>query len=661
MKRLATCALLCGATVWAGELAPFWTLPVTADELEKQSREAFDRARAERDRLLAVEGPRTVQNTLVPFDEANRLIVSALTTANSLRDTHPDESFRKAAQKTVQEALGLQLEIRLDPRIYQALAPLERTEALDAETSYYLRTVLKTFRNAGVDKPEEVRRRIRAARAEIVKLQQQFDRNIIDGLATVSFPPEALDGVPADFVRSHTHDGRVRVSNDRADFDAVVSYAKSQETRRKTAFLFWNRGYPANMDVLSKLIVLRHKVAALCGFSTFAEMEAQMRMIGSEAKQRAFLDDVDSASREGAAAEAATILEAKRRDQPGTLALDSWDLNYYVRRVRDERYGYDERRVRDYFPYSRVKESVFEISSILFGVTFQPVRVPVWHPTVETYNVLENGTVIGRIYLDMFPRKDKFQHFASGVVRIGLANRQLPEGVLICNMPAPGPNEPALLTPDLARTFFHEFGHLLHTTFSGRQRWAGLARNAERDFAEAPSQMLEEWWRNPKVLKRFTRHYKTGETIGAALIDRMEGANGFGKALSTRRQIYLSSLSLELHSRGSEVDSDSVLQETYSKYAILRFPDGAHNQCSFSHLGEPNYASTYYTYLWSLVIARDLLTGFNPDDLLDPGPARKYRRTVLEPGGSMPAAQLVENFLGRPFNFKAYQEWLQAK
>jgi thimet oligopeptidase len=147
-------------------------------------------------------------------------------------------------------------------------------------------------------------------------------------------------------------------------------------------------------------------------------------------------------------------------------------------------------------------------------------------------------------------------------------------------------------------------------------------------------------------LTRFARHYKTGEPIGAALIDRMEGANRFGQALSTRRQLSLASLSLELHSRGSEVDSDDVLQETYRKYAMLRFPDRAHNQCSFSHLGDPGYASTYYNYLWSLAIARDLLTGFNPHDLLDPSPARKYRRTVLEPGGSMPAAQLVENFLG---------------
>ena len=659
MKKLTVCLLLSAAAAWAGAVAPFWTLPPTPDALEKQSKDAFDQARAQRDRLLAVEGPRTVQNTLVPFDEIGFLVSGPRSTASLLSDTHPDASFRKVALKTLQDARSLLLEIQLDPRIYQALASLERAEGLDAATSYYLQTTLKTFRNAGVDKPDEVRRQIRAMRAEIVKLEQQFDRNIVEGRATLSFDQETLEGVPQDFIRSHLRDGKVQVSNDAAD--SAVSYAKSQDVRRKAFLLFQNRGYPANIDVLSKLIDLRQRVAALCGFATFAEMQAQIRMIGSETKQRSFLDEVDRASRAGAAAEAATILEAKRRDQPNATGLNLWDFGYYIRRVRDERYGFDERAVRDYFPYSRVKESVFGISTTLFGVTFRPVKVPVWHPTVETYDVIENAAVIGRIYLDMFPRKDKYQHFRSGTIRIGLAGRQLPEAILVCNMPVPGPNDPALMTPQLARTFFHEFGHLLHTIFSGRQRWAGLARNAEGDFVEAPSQMLEEWWRNPKVLTRFARHYKTGEPIDASLVERMGRAERFGEASNTRVQLSLASLSLELHSGGSNVDSDAVLQETFRKYAMRPFPDGAHFQCSFTHLGNPGYASAYYTYLWSLVIARDLLTGFNPNNLLDPVPAGKYRRAVLEPGGSKPAAQLVEDFLGRPFNFKAYQTWLQGE
>jgi thimet oligopeptidase len=324
MKKLTVCLLLLAAAAWAGNVATFWTLPPTAEALEKQSKDAFDQARSQRDRLLAVEGPRTVQNTLVPFDEIGFLISGPRSTASVLSDTHPDASFRKVALKTLQDARSLLLEIQLDPRIYRALASLERVEGLDAATSYYVQTTLQALRNGGVDQPEEVRQQIRAMRVEIVKLQQQFDRNIVEGRATLSFEPEALDGVPQDFVRSHMRDGKVWVSNDASD--SAVSYAKSQDVRRKAFFLFQNRGYPANMEVLLKLIDLRQKVAALCGFSTFANMQAQLRMIGSEAKQRAFLDEVDRASRPGAAAEAATILEAKRRDQPNATAVDAWDF-----------------------------------------------------------------------------------------------------------------------------------------------------------------------------------------------------------------------------------------------------------------------------------------------------------------------------------------------
>src|ERR1700682_3386173 len=173
MKRLTACLVLFAGALWAGNLAPFWRLPATADALEKQSKDALDQARSQRDRLLAVEGPRTVQNTLVPFDEGGLLIGGAMSTALTLSDTHPDASIRKVALKTIQDARSLQLDIQLDPRIYQALASLERLEGLDAAASYYVHTTLKNFRNAGADKPEEVRRQIRAARAEIVKLEQQ--------------------------------------------------------------------------------------------------------------------------------------------------------------------------------------------------------------------------------------------------------------------------------------------------------------------------------------------------------------------------------------------------------------------------------------------------------------------------------------------------------
>jgi thimet oligopeptidase len=275
---------------------------------------------------------------------------------------------------------------------------------------------------------------------------------------------------------------------------------------------------------------------------------------------------------------------------------------------------------------------------------------------VEAYDVMENGAAIGRVYLDMFPRAGKYQHFASFSYRPGVAGRRLPEGSLVCNFQAPTAEDPGLMTPESAQTFLHEFGHLLHNVFSGKQKWAGLAR-PENDFIEAPSQLMEEWFVNPKVLARFAKHYQTGQPIPVEMVQRMRRAERFGEALLQRRQLWLANATLAFETRDS--DAEAMYREVALQFGTTL--DAAnHGLVSWTHIGSTGYAGAYYTYQWSLAIAKDLFRKFDDGDLMDPRPARRYRELVLAPGGSMPAAKLVENFLGRPFNLKAYQAYLQG-
>jgi thimet oligopeptidase len=297
----------------------------------------------------------------------------------------------------------------------------------------------------------------------------------------------------------------------------------------------------------------------------------------------------------------------------------------------------------------------------MFGLTFRPVRdAEVWHPDVEAFDVLDGGRALGRIYLDMHPRDNKYKHYAQFTLTSGKAGQTLPEGVLVCNFPRPGA-EPALMEHSDVETFFHEFGHLMHHTLGGHTRWAGLSGVAtEWDFVEAPSQMLEEWVWRPESLQTFARHVDTGEPIPEALVARMKAADEFGKGLYVRQQMFYAATSLELHSRDPQgLDTSAVVAELQAKYTPFRFVDGTYFQESFTHLD--GYSAIYYTYMWSLVIAKDMFTVFARDGLLDPGAAARYRRTVLEPGGSKPAADLVRDFLGRPYNFTAYEEWLNAR
>jgi thimet oligopeptidase len=210
------------------------------------------------------------------------------------------------------------------------------------------------------------------------------------------------------------------------------------------------------------------------------------------------------------------------------------------------------------------------------------------------------------------------------------------------------------------QTFYHEFGHLLHNMFAGDHRWVGISGVAtERDFVEAPSQMLEEWCWDPNVLQTFAKHYETGEPIPAELVARMKRADEFGKALGVLRQMVFARTSLSYYDRDpSEVNTSEMVKKIEADYIPFKHVDGTHFQCAFGHLN--GYSAVYYTYMWSLVIAKDMFSAFDSNNLFEPTVARKYRDSVLAPGGAKPAAKLVEDFLGRPFNSKAWERWLNS-
>jgi thimet oligopeptidase len=261
----------------------------------------------------------------------------------------------------------------------------------------------------------------------------------------------------------------------------------------------------------------------------------------------------------------------------------------------------------------------------------------------------------------MHPRPDKYNHAAQFDVRTGVAGRQIPEAALVCNFAGGDDGDPGLLEHGDVTTLFHEFGHLLHALFGGRHRWLGVGGiRTEHDFVEVPSQLLEEWAWDAQVLASFAHHHATGQPIPAGLVQQMRRAREFGKGLAVRRQMVYAELSLSCYDRDpARVDTDALARAMVAKHQPYPFVEGTHFQCAFGHLD--GYSAAYYTYMWSLVIAKDMFGQFDRADLLAPGVARRYRDAVLAPGGSKPAARLVEDFLGRPFRFDAWQRWLEGE
>jgi Zn-dependent oligopeptidase len=641
--------------------APFWSGIADAAAFEA----AMDARLAHTDQLLAslvaVKDARTIANTLRPFDDLALELDAVGSQAALMQSVHPDERFRQAAERVYQKVGAAATRLSLNRGAYDAIRGLDVSGA-DAETKYYVQRTLRDFRLAGVDKDEAARARIQTLRDELVQIGQAFDRNIREDLRKVTAKTTTdLEGLPRDFITRHKPDadGNITLTIDYPDSLPVFSYARSEDLRKRMFMEYSNRGFPKNIEVLNQMIAKRAELAGLIGYPSWADYITADKMVGSGKNASDFIDRIVAASGPKAQAEYAALLKRKQQDTPGATAVNAWEKTYYSELVRKASYDFDSQSVRPYFPFDRVKQGLFDVTSRLFGVTYRPLPgAPVWDKSVEAYEMLVDGKLAGRFYLDMHPRPNKYNHAAQFGIRTGIEGRQIPEAALVCNLPGGEPGDPGLMTHDDVETFFHEFGHLVHALIGGHHQWVGVGgTSTEQDFVEAPSQMLEEWTWDPATLATFARHHDTNQPIPASIVGQMRRASEFGKALNVRQQMVYARLSLSVYDRDPEsVDTTAMVKELTAKYLPFAYVEGTHFQTSFGHLD--GYSAVYYTYMWSLVIAKDMFSRFDRANLLAPGVAIKYRDTILAPGGSKPAASLVGDFLGRPFDFKAWERWL---
>lgn len=634
----------------------------TPESLLAACRADMQRARQGIALLYGMTAPRDTSAALQAYDEAMGALGDAAARASVCRNAHPDPKMRDAADQCEQEVDALATELSLDRSVYDALAAVE-LDGADGATRYYVQKTLRDLRRAGVDKDDATRARVRQLREELLKIGQEFGKNIKDDVRTMKVPASELDGLPDDFKQQHKPgpDGLVAITTDNTDYIPFVTYARSGKAREELWRLYRLRGHPKNLEVLSRMLEKRHELATLLGYASWAEYATEDKMIGSARAATDFIARISAASESRSERDYAQLLKRKQKDDPAAKSVPPWDSAFYQERVMNEDYGFDSQAMRAYFEYERVKQGVLDITARMFGIEYRKVAdAPLWHPEVDAYDVVEGGRLLGRIYLDMHPREGKYKHYAQFTLANGVEGRALPEGVLMCNFPRPSGSEPALMEHGSVRTFFHEFGHLLHHVLGGHTKWVGQSGVAtEWDFVEAPSQMLEEWIWDLETLQTFARHWQTGEPLPAALLVAARAADEYGKGLWVRQQMFYAATSLEFHARDPQkLDTTKLMAELQDRYTPFKYVEGTYFHESFGHLD--GYSAIYYTYMWSLVIAKDLFSVFKKEGLLNPAPAKRYRRAILEAGGSKPAAELVRDFLGRPYDFSAYQKWLDA-
>jgi thimet oligopeptidase len=612
--------------------------------------------------LLAVEGPRTPKNSLRLYDQAIAHLTLAGSQAGVLNSVAADKAVRDQAQDEAQRVSMAGSALSLNRRVYEALAAIS-LEGVSPATRHYVERTLLGYRLAGVDKDEATRDHIQALHEKATMLSLEFSRNIQEGGKTIQATQGELEGLPADFIARHPVDsqGNVTITTDPPDMQPVMTFAASATLRERMFLAYNTRAYPANQKILLDLLATRQEIATVLGFRSWADLATADQMMGSAANVRTFLAKLDEASRDGAVRELDLILSFVRGRVPGLQAIDITSRGYWYEQFRRSAFDFDSNSVRAYFPYKQVEAGVLSTAARLFKIEFRPSAAAGWHPSVSVFEVYEEGAHVGRFYLDMHPREGKDKWFSAAPLVAGVRGGALPEAALICNFPAGDANDPGLLQYSDVVTYFHEFGHLMHAILGGRTEWVGLSGFAtEGDFIEVPSQMLEEFFRDEKLLQSFAKHYQTGEVLPSDTIKKMKLAGAFGRADWVRTQLYYTTLSLDLHDQDpAALDLDATTKKLYQSLQPWTWLDGNRMYASFGHL--TGYSSNYYTYAFDKVIALDFFGQFETDDLLGCDAGRRYRELVLEQGGSKPGRQMVRDFLGRDEEFSAFTNWLNEE
>jgi len=586
---------------------------------------------------------------LAAWDDLNAYIQDVSGPPDLLLNVHPDKAIRDAAEACTLRWAEFGSTLGQNETIYRAAIKVEPHDEIDREFKAFS---LEGFEDSGVGLEPARRARAKALSDRIADLTQQFEKRIRDADVKVALRIDELPGVPETVWNEKPRDaeGRFLLGLDYPTYLPVMERAERAATREKMWRAKQNEGGAENLKTLGELGRLRREYAQLFSLDSFADFQLRRRMAGSTATTKRFLETVKNAVAEREKRDIADLREAKARHLATPLAqtrLERWDVSFYEERVRKERYTVDQEAFRTHFPPEASLEFVMRIAEKMFGVRHTLVPVKLWHEDVRAYAVSDVKTAapLATLYVDLYPREGKYNHAAVWPVRSGATrNDRIPQAALVVNLNRKG------LTLDELETLLHEMGHALHNNLSATRYMSQANSSVQWDFVEAPSQMLEDWVYDKRVLKLFAEVCPSCEPVPDEMIDKARVARDFAKGLDKARQHLYASYDLALYA--ADAPEPMALWARMEAATPLGHVPETMLPAGFSHIAG-GYAAGYYGYLWSEVVALDLRTAFAADRL-DPTVGARYRETVLSQGRQHPPRELLRNFLGRETDEKAF-------
>jgi len=605
----------------------------------------------------------TFKSTIVALDDLGYQARIAANKATIIKETNSSAAMRTAAENAVKLFQDWAVGIDYREDVYKALKAFEATKPkLSGEEAKLLKETMRDYRRAGLELPPEKRQEVEKLRKELSKLGTDFDSNIVEVQSPVVFTKAELDGVPESFLTSpgiKTGDDAYTVkANVTWQNIAVMENAKSEAVRKRLYLVHDSMAKEKNVTVLNEMLALRNKIALRLGYKSWADYQTEVKMAKSAAGAEKYINDLIAGTQPKFAAEIEEMRKLKVADTKDPKAtINVWDFRYYNNQVKKQKYAVDTEVLRAYFPFQKTLEGMFNIYQSIFGLKFEKIAVPQkWIDDLQLYVVTDSttGEPLGMFYLDMFPREGKFNHFAEfeiiGGKLLADGKYQRPTVALLCNFPPPSEGKPSLLTHGDVETLFHEFGHALHTIVT-RAKFARFSgTNVPGDFVEAPSQMLQNWVWDKKVLDTFAADYSDpAKKIPAETIAKLNDAKLATVGTYYRRQFAMASLDLALHAPHPEdkpYDSIAISNPILEKVFLPIAPETTF-VTYFGHLN--GYDAGYYGYAWADAIAADMATVFESakEGYLDKQAGSRLRRDIYEVGDSRDITESIEKFLGR--------------
>ena len=609
--------------------------------------EAAARVKLEKDlaTLIAIpQAERTFENTIMGYERAFDNYGNALGMSGFLSYVSTDKKFRDAANDLQMQISQYMVDVATRRDVYKAIREYTDTNPrLDPVQAKLVKEMLIGFKNSGMDLNDADLEKFKALNKEKAEYIIKFDKNIQEYKDPLAVTQEQLRGLGEDYIQklSKTDDGKYLVTLDYPDYVPFMQNADDEQARKELEFKFNRRGGQENVELLEKTLTLRREIARLLGYKNHAELRLEDRMAKNPKTVMAFLKDLQKKLKPlGKKEDKEMIAYKNSKTGKNSRTLYSWESGYWSNKFRKENLELDSEKIKEYFPSQVVIDGMLDLFGGVFGITFEPVDIPVWHPDVKAFKIKDkaSGELVAYFYMDLYPREGKYKHAACFGLVEGEEKQdgtyQIPFVAIVANLNKPSGDTPSLLKHSEVETLFHEFGHVLHNALTKAKYSAFSGTSVSWDFVEAPSQMLERWAWDPQVLKKISKHYKTGEALPDDLIKRMIAAKNFGAGGMYLRQDFFAQYDMSLHTADTTPDTTKLYFELTKKIRGLPLTKGTIPQASFGHI-MGGYDAGYYGYLWSEVIAEDFFGEFKKNGIFNPETGLKFRREILEKGGTL--------------------------